>query len=262
MQNTHLIARWYHGITIPELWYLRAKEGDIFITLTDLCWKILQTLPALQENMLPNIEESWGVGKVFTPVKKSKDGYTLQIPLASQVNTEAQKDICRSLSTLTEVLVFLIQAEAEEKRQPRAGEQVQLFSMNTYYNEAMPRHGAGMEVSMSPEAATFLVARSMTIIPGVHKAMKVQHAAQFPKHKKIKAGGLFNGLTGVIREKGTLDYKTFGDCACLGKMPEDIQENEGLHIESHNLDHSWQQLNMIIGVATTWEWVRNSLGYK
>lgn len=241
---------------------MRADKGDIFITFTDLCWKILQTLPPLQENMLPNIEESWGFGKVFHPVKKDVGGYTLRIPLVSQVNGADQKNICHSLSNLTEILVFLIQAEAEEKRRPHAGEQVQLFSMNTYYNETMFRHGAGMEVSTSPEAATFLVAHSMTAIPGVHQAMKVHHVAHFPKHKKIKPGDFFGGLTGVIREKGTLDYKTFGDCACLGKMPEDIQENQGLHIESHNLDHSWQQLNMVIGVASTWKWVRSSLGYK
>ena len=99
---------------------------------------------------------------------------------------------------------------------------------------------------------------SLEVIPGVFDAMKAHHVAKFPKDKKIDSYGFF-GLSGVIRERGTLSFITNGNCACLGHMPVEKQQDEGLYSESHNMDTPWQQLSMLVAVAATWKWIRTSI---
>ena len=152
--------------------------------------------------------------------------------------------------------------EAAQNRNPFREEQLQLFSLETYYTNHTHFHACGMGVSVSPEAAEFLDKYSKSAIPGVHNAMKEHHLAFYPKDKKKGADYFLHDLYGVIREEATLHFVTHGNCACLGRMPEKIRKDGGLYIESHNLDTTWQQLSMLVGVATTWRWVRRSLGYK
>lgn len=263
MIDNHLTERWYNGLTRPELWHMNAKNGAILISFTEKGYEILETMLEKMEgaaHMRPSLSQSWGIEGVFPSVTKKND-YTLCINIKLQKNDTQRKLVCRSLSSLFDILNYVVSGEAEEKRNPYPKEQVQLFSMNTFYSQTATYHGAGMEVSISPESAKFLIEHSEQSIPGVYEAMKTHHLTKYPKDRRTNFGGFFGGLSGVIREKGTLSFATCGNCACLGHMPIEIQEGQGLYIDSHNLDTSWQQLSMVIGVATTWKWVRDSLGY-
>jgi hypothetical protein len=145
-----------------------------------------------------------------------------------------------------------------EKRNTSEGEQVQLFSLQTFYNPNGGFHSAGIYFAISPRAAQFLFNHSDKRIPDAFEAMRMHHNSKFP-NEKIEEWSTY--LTATIREEGTLHYVTYGDCACLGTMPK-VLKNEGYSLDSHNVDTSWQQLNLIIGLAATWKWVRDSLKYK
>ncbi len=262
MRNLWLINRSYSGKTIPELWYMYTRHGSIFIVFTELCWSLLQGMRIPDEYMRPDLKEKWGGDNVFPPVRKTRSkNYMFEINIKNQIDPVGRKSIANSLSYLTSMLDIDVVVAVSEKRSPHKGEQIQLFSMETYFREDAPFHGAAMDISISPEAAEFLVAHSHQEIPGVQKAMRQHNNALYPRDKRKSKSYFGTDLTGVIREKGTLRFITSGNCACLGQMPEMPEKDEGLYLDSHNLDTSWQQLSMIVGVAETWKWVRDSLGY-
>lgn len=269
MQNTHLISYWYHGIIVPEFWRLETDSlGSLEFIFSKSCIDIFEhcRIDATDnefENPLPSSESRWGYKKCMPPLSNSGDEFRLSIPTTLQVTDSKRRLICLSISDMLDILNFNVQSKLEEKRGVKEKEKVQLFSIDTVCVDQSKEYSGfsnwGLNVSISPQAADFLETNSLKSIPGAFEAMKAHHVAKFPKDKKTSMQGFFGTLSAGIREKGTLSYQTCGNCACLGYMPVDRQVGEGLYIESHNIDNSWQQLNLLIGVAATWQWVRRSL---
>lgn len=64
----------------------------------------------------------------------------------------------------------------------------------------------------------------------------------------------------TIREKGILSFHTPGNCACLsGVNPDYLMDGHGYYLHSHNMDHVAQQFNILVGVASVWQMVRDGL---
>lgn len=269
MKNIYLIYQAQRGYVLPELWYLQTRDDDLYFVFTKLCWEIIQKIDIPGwEYEKPSLKSRWGVHEGFSPVKKEAGLYVLRISLMEQVGdgvTGTQEALASSLAVLTEVLNIFVVEQTKQKRQPKDREQLQLFSLQTYHtsDEAL-MHGSGMTVSISPEAASFLLQQSPRAIPGAHEAMKNHHLARYPAYKNKER--LSADLTGVVREKGVLHFVTWGsNCACLGSNGHESQESgkgKGLFIDSHNINTPWQQLSMLIAIGVTWKWVRTSLGYK
>ena len=63
-----------------------------------------------------------------------------------------------------------------------------------------------------------------------------------------------------IRERGVLSFHTQGSCACLcGVNPGYVGDGEGYYLHSHNVDSLFRQFNILVGVASVWQMVRNGL---
>ncbi len=267
MENYHLTNRRL-GHVLQELWHMDSKGGDITFYLTvgtfDLIKEFLNDEVAAKQLFLfdPSAEEMWGNKYAFFPLHKTEDGgHSFSITLKDQVDQEKRKEICSDLSNFLNILE-LIGRDEGGKHTAKKGEQIQLFSLSTIHLDE-PRLGGGyLSFSVSPEAARFLEQQSGRTIPGVHEAMKAHHLGIFPKDKEVRPLEFLGGLVGTIRNHGTLDFKTLGNCACMGAMPREATEDEGSFIDAHNVDSSWQQLSLIVGLATTWKWVRDELGYK
>lgn len=62
MQN-HYITSEREGCRIPELWYMFARSGNIFITLTAVCMEKLENLKLKEEKGFnpPSTERRWGL---------------------------------------------------------------------------------------------------------------------------------------------------------------------------------------------------------
>lgn len=240
-----------------------ARSGTLFISFTALCIQELNQLQLRKELefKLPSTKTRWGFEEGFLPLRARRNGdFTLVIPVSEQVETESRLCISKSLSRLTTLLNVFVTGEARQQREHIKKNQFQLFSVETYSNPGY--HGSCIILSISPEAAWLLDKHSQTAIPGVHRAMREHNCAKFPEDKKRDPIFLRMDLQGVIREHGTVSFKTPGNCACLGEAPEPTQEGRGKYATSHNLDSPWQQLSMLVGIATMWRWVRTELDYK
>lgn len=254
----------YDKETVPELWHMYARSGTLFFNFSPLCWKFLQELELRFPFMKPSTQGAWGFENVLAPARIRKNGwYTVILPVADQVNDKKRNHIADSLAFLSCVLDILILDKGTVKEEQAQGKQLQLFSFESMYRPDAPFHGAALNVTISAKAADFLEANAMKEIPGVHRAMKDHYFAKYPKERKKKDRlHLATELRGVIREYGMVRFTTpEGNCACLGNMPEK-RDGCGFEIDSHNLDYSWQQLSMLVGIATMWRWVRRSLNYR
>lgn len=160
-----------------------------------------------------------------------------------------------------EILNFLVVPTTGQSTLKIPGNQFQLFSVSTY-NNGGNFHGSALGISISPEAAEFLDKHSESTIPGAHRSMREHNHALYPDDSRQDPVFLRIDLQGVIREHGTISFKTFGNCACLGDAPEKTEKGRGKYATSHNLDRPWQQLSMLVGIATMWRWARTKLAYK
>jgi hypothetical protein len=265
MRNAYLLMPDYYGHIVPELWYLYTRNGSLFFNFTPLCWELLKKDGVRNDVAFepPSTEKGWGFEGAFRPVKARRDGrFTLVVPINDQVDQKKRENIADSLSFFTAVLDIQILPDACRKGNKKDEEQVQLFSLETIHRNDTHFHAAAADLTVSPVAGTFLLAHSEERIPGARRAMKEHWGALFPDIRKRKEYMLSTDLSGVVREYGTLSFTSIGNCACMGAMPEKPQPGHGMYIDSHNLDTSWQQLNMLAGIAAMWRWVRKSLNYK
>ena len=80
MENTHLINRHYHKLTVPELWYLEVHKVDASISLffTKKCWEIYKKLLDEKEIVVdnhPSTTDFWGIKKILPPVIQQGEKY-------------------------------------------------------------------------------------------------------------------------------------------------------------------------------------------
>lgn len=63
-----------------------------------------------------------------------------------------------------------------------------------------------------------------------------------------------------IGKRGVLSFHTQGKCACLsGVNPEYVVGGNGYYLHSHNVDSLTRQFNILVGVASVWQMVRDGL---
>lgn len=249
---------------IPEYLFMETKEGSLVITFIEKYFH--KIILFFEKNVInkdfqyyvPSVGNSWGCDNIFPPVTKTIDGYSFVIDIASQIDNEKRRSVSNSLSNFLMLMQIFSSKEMTEERDVLEGEQTQLFSLQTFYNPGGGFHSAGINFSVSPKSAKFLQDYSDKKIPSAFNAMRLHHQSKFPEDK-IEEWSTY--LTGTIREQGALHYVTYGNCACLGTMPKVLGKNEGYCLDSHNVDTSWQQLNLVAGLASTWKWVRDSLRY-
>lgn len=253
----------------PLRYHLTLGKRGLELHFTELGWaqlnKVLRHKYAkklLPNNFVPPDYKEWGIDGVLTTKGQSlrntakKDEYiVVYVP-------SNQKD---KLSAIAETLshIFLldhqITADTVKKEGGGSRDDIQLFSLETMFSKEEEFHGAGLSFSVAPKAAVFLGKHPPgTLIPNAVKEMKSQWL-KISGVKRKESRYTDQAFTAHLREYGMLSLSTMGNCACLGEVPEELGENRGFGITSHNVDYAPQQINLLIGLACVWDWVRESL---
>lgn len=132
----------------------------------------------------------------------------------------------------------------------------QLFLPATYIADPMVPGGYGIEVTVSPQARKILADHLTTdLTQGSH--MMRRHMESIYGEDELTGFSDYD-FSIFVRESGMLNFKTLGNCACLGGPPvRDV--GAGYCLSSHNVDTSHQQMNLLVGVVYVWQAVRETL---
>ncbi|MFZ2831984.1 MAG: hypothetical protein WAZ40_02430 [Minisyncoccia bacterium] len=194
------------------------------------------------------------------------EGFTcIRIPafLENQDNEEAGvslRVLGHSLSNVLFVLQCILGKANERKEQVKEGQLTQLFVLQTYVADGQHFHGAGLELSLSPRARKYLEQMG----EGVRLDDALDSMSEHYSYSSTSKGAdgkvrLFRTAMDVrIRTNGVLHMHTVGNCACLGTMPKDFGD-QGCSLSSHNVDMVSQQFNLLVGIASIWQMVREGL---
>jgi hypothetical protein len=189
--------------------------------------------------------------RIFVPLTKNK------IPLIKNKKGKEANfvGVCRTLGVLFMRLNHLFWARDEyPKDTSNLGDPLipQLYHIDSGFGTGL-YHAASFDAYFAAPAVKIFADHSRETIPSAQNAM-LQHyiAGARNKHEVKLMSSLFRAR---IRELGTLDYSTAGNCACFGAMPESYNLEHGLTLTSHNIDTAWQQFNLLVGLAKTAKWL-------
>lgn len=169
------------------------------------------------------------------------------------------------LSVMLDHINYLLNSHLQKNhlvKECLSNEIPQLFGVNTIANpKEQGYHSASLFLSVSVPATQFLLKQSKFIgVPHGGKNMLEHYLAMYPEEKKSDNHWyLSTTLVAGIREHATLHFKTSGNCACMGDMPKERRADRGMEISSHNVDTIQQQFNLLVGIATLWDWVREEI---
>ena len=240
------------GVPVPEIYHLSMEDGQLIITFTELGWIQANTFLNNSNNLLqetsfiPPSEPVWGCGGVFHTTKINTE-YRVSIP--DTKNKKKQNLISKSMTVFTTMEMLMIDGVHGSS----SLDNPQLFSLNTIYRPS-EYAGASLSLTISPYVVEVLkTLPENSHLPGVRAFMK-DHIVALDGKRNAR---LFEeDIQAFIRTDCTLRFVTAGNCACMGQMPEEVKSNVGLYIDSHNVDSPQQQINLIVGIAALWQWVR------
>lgn len=169
------------------------------------------------------------------------------------------RDLGNTLAGIFFILNHLLREEDERNLEVQKGSCSQLFVVETFVaREPGQFHGAGLTLTVSTQARKYLEALGSNIELKMAMEEMKEHfympyvAGQL--HRKPWRGDF------VVRlcEHGVLHMNTRGNCACLGTAPRDFGDR-GCCLSSHNVDTVSQQFNLLVGIASVWEMVRDGV---
>lgn len=257
------------GETNPLRYYLTVIKHRLEIHFTEKGALALANVLKKQKEHLPKnfilpTQKEWGINGVlvtrgtnFFPVQLPNEQrmFRVEIPVHDKSKLEA---VAQSLSIIFSH-EFLLTHTMVKKGYVHPGTPVQLFSLETQYTVDQKFHGASLWLSISPQAARFLKKHPQgTPIPRARREMLHQWKSFSGKNNR-ESHHLYGAFAAHLREYGMISFVTLGSCACMGGMPEEVPDGRGFYIDSHNVDYTYQQINLLIGIACLWDWVRTSL---
>lgn len=198
-------------------------------------------------------------------VSKGLDGLVcIEVPSfvdeSKTVGMHAQmRDLGSTLANIFFVLQHLLHEEDEQNVEVEQGNCLQLFVVETFVaREPGQPHGAGLGLSVSTQARKYLEVFGSQI--ELERAMEAMKEHFFLPHTdgKIRDKIWRGDFVVRLRDNGVLHMNTRGNCACLGTMPRDFG-NRGCSLSSHNVDTVSQQFNLLVGIASIWQMVRDGL---
>jgi hypothetical protein len=266
MENYGLIEP-EQGEVNPLRYHLTLGKRGLELHFTELgaseLVKILQeraSKKVLPKNFILPHHKEWGIKGVFVTKRQSLRPIQKDEFIVVEIPSNDKSKLRAIAETLANIFYFepYLTAENVKKKDVYTGP-VQLFSVSTMFSADEEWQTAALSFSVSPHAATFLAKQPPgTQVPDAVKEMKKQWLAiTGTKRKDFEDAELF--FSAHLKEHGMFRLSTVGNCACLGKRSEELKKNQGFHIASHNVDFSHQQINLLVGLACVWDWVRESL---
>lgn len=263
------------GRLLPEVYHFGFNGTQFEIFLTPAFWTRFLDLAGAgtpyAENQGPEYVppsvfcNSFGLYKC-AEVSKTLDGLMcIKVPAFPEKEDEEGDGVTiRSLGhTLSSILYLLENILYETDKwgeEAEQGELPQLFVVETFVAIKPGQfHGAGLGLSLSPLARRYL--------EGIGEGHRLEDAVESMEEHYFDSTTrrghnvrLFRGSMEVrISTKGVLHMHTVGNCACLGTAPENFGDGRGCYLDSHNVDTVSQQFNLLVGVASVWQIVRDGL---
>ncbi|MGB2580131.1 MAG: hypothetical protein WBC83_00355 [Minisyncoccia bacterium] len=198
-------------------------------------------------------------------VSKGLDGFVcIEVPsFIEESNTVEYSIQMRDLgSTLAEIffiLQHLLYEDDEQNVEVQQGGHTQLFVVETFVARELGQfHGAGLELAVSTQARKYLESLGSNI--DLERAIEAMKAHFFMPHVdgQLHCKSWHGDFVVRLRDNGVLHMNTRGNCACLGTMPRDFGDR-GCQLSSHNVDTVSQQFNLLVGIASVWQMVREGL---
>lgn len=259
------------GVRLPEVYHLGFNGTHFEIYVDPIYW--LQFVEAAGEGTdyaksqgpayVPPRQSGGSFGQYgcATVVSNTLEGFTcIQVPATEVISEDGEivvsmRSLGHTLASIMFILMYLLNGAIKKDEEGERGAQ-QLFVLETFVSPRAEYHGAGLELSVSPRARKYLESLGSGYCIEEAIAAKRDHYLSEDANRKEVVRFLFaNDFMVGIKQYGTLDMKTMGNCACLGVMPRDFGE-EGYCITSHNVDTVSQQFNLLVGIAYVWQMVR------
>lgn len=260
-----------HGKMVPEVYSLGFTGTHFqFLVLPHIWLKIVAHaehgtyFTSSQKNGFtpPDKKESpWGIAECAT-ISHLLDGRIAinipAVPIQGQENFwDEIRNYAHTISLLTRLFYHIT---AEQKKESTLDCTPQLFHINTYVGEAGQFHGAALDLSVSLTARLYLYKLGENIYwKDTVQSMENHFETLSPRENDSYSNFFSRGLGARLRERGLLDFKTFGDCACLGANPSSFGDEEGCYLSSHNVDNVVQQFNLLVAIASVWQKVADGI---
>jgi len=206
-------------------------------------------------------ESPWGIAECAT-ISHLLDGHIAinipAVPLQGQEDFwDEMRNYAHTVDLLTRLLYHIM---TEHKKECVPGCAPQLFHIGTYVGEAGQFHGAALDLSVSLTARLYLHGLGEGIcLKDTVRSMQEHHKELFSGDKGRSFGFFSEDFRASLRERGLLDFKTLGNCACLGANPSSFDDDEGCYLSSHNVDNVSQQFNLLVAIASVWQKVHDGI---
>ena len=204
----------------------------------------------------PSGNAPWGIEGCCTVNVLLNGRVSLTIPAVPAIlDTEGPyahiQPYARTIVIMTKVLSSMLY-EISKDEDACVPVREQLFHTQTVLFSGF--HGASLDLTVSHTAAEYLAScgEEKECTPAV-RAMRSHYHALFLPDEEL--GYIRRGIDVVLRTKGLLHLNTVGDCACMGAIPQH-HDDKGYYLSSHNVDGAHQQFNLLVGIASLWNMVR------
>lgn len=261
-----------HGKMVPEVYSLGFTGTHFQFLVQPKIWLNIVALAkhgtyfaSNQRNDFapPSKKESpWGVAGCAT-ISHLLDGrLAINIPAVPFQGQEDFWDEMRNYAHTIDLLTRLFyHIMAEQRKESTLDCLPQLFHIGTYVGEAGQFHGAALDLSVSLVARLYLYGLGENIYwEDTVQSMQNHFEILSPQEARgngERSGFFLTNFRAHLRERGLLDFKTFGNCACLGANPSSFDDEEGCYLSSHNVDNVVQQFNLLVAIASVWQKVED-----
>lgn len=265
------------GKRLPEVYHLGFSGTHFQVFLPLVYWLKFVNLTGAETHYASRHGQEYIHPSIFggsfgehgcARVSKSLDGLVcVEVPaFVDRSNTMEyavqMRDLGSTLANIFFALEHLLHKEDEQNVEVKQESPSQLFVVETFLSrEPTQFHGAGLELSLSPLARKYLESLGNGVLLNDAVVSMGEHYCDLSTSDDGKTR-LFRGSMEVrIRTNGVLHMHTVGNCACLGTMPRDFGD-KGYCLSSHNVDTVSQQFNLLVGIASVWQMVREGLRAK
>ncbi|HBC70784.1 TPA: hypothetical protein DCZ46_02375 [Candidatus Campbellbacteria bacterium] len=262
------------GKKLPEVYHLgfSGTHFQVFVTLE--YWLKFVSLTGAETHYASRHGQEYISPSIFggsfgwygcARVSKSLDDFVcIEVPAfvneSNTVEPVAQmRDLGSTLANIFFILQHLIYEYDEQNVEMQQGCHTQLFVVETFLSrEPTQFHGAGLELAVSTQARKYLEGLGRQI--ELERAIEAMKSHFFMPHVdgQLQVRSWRGDFVVRLRDNGVLHMNTRGNCACLGTMPRDFGDR-GCQLSSHNVDTVKQQFNLLVGIASVWQMVREGL---
>ena len=261
------------GNVYPELYHVGCTGTRLQIFLSKGNWLRYVAVAGSEgpyaenqgSSFTPPRQEGGSFGfAISAEVHETLDGMMcIEVPIFSEKEDGervAEMEACvRTISSILFILMYIL---FDEEQTPVSNEPLpkgvmpQLFCLGICLGEYSRPGSYGIDFTVSPRARLHLGKMGNEPLTRGPRLMREHYERFYGSEPALHVSD--SEFTLGLRRENILTFKTLGNCACLGSAPPSDPE-EGYTTSSHNVDTTYQQTNLLVGVAYVWQTVRDGI---